>query len=146
MMIAWSHTHSFNLTIFIMVMLFLERAFTLKQERGPAKFLFTYCWISKYLPNNWSHNYDGWMVDRMMDGGWNDGEAFQGHQWILQQRKINSPLQCCTKNKILGRPTDHPWGKSGWSVFFLAGPSLLLYVPKSAMPKHAQIDVVRPSS
>ena len=54
---------------------------------------------------------------------------------VVSFYKIHSfIIQCCTKTKILGRSKDHPWWKSGWSVFFLAGPWLILYVPKSVMP------------
>ena len=49
-------------------------------------------------------------------------------------------IQCCTKSKIIGRPTDHPWWKSGWSVSFL---NILLWYSRSVHPEkwHALYNV-----
>ena len=60
-------------------------------------------------------------------------------------KEAPSNLSAAQKPKSwVAQRTTH--GESLGAYFFMAGPWLLLYVPKSVMHKHAQIDVIRPSS
>ena len=67
------------------------------------------------------------------------------HLWALLFKSLPEGSAAQKPQSWVAQRTTHGESLVG-PYFFLAGPWLLLYVPTSVMPKHAQIDVIRPSS